>query len=362
MKMTALYKAAMASKGKLQIDSSGKVTTGTIIEDGVEYATYKDAAGVNQKLEIPKEPELPSHLRHWARNNMSLPEYELAASISPEMFKNPTLVQVIRWPTIFRDLRYNENLSYGVRNGMTYLKDWPLEAVLDEENAKYIEANTLGERREAMIKAAAAADAVETKLLADKMAKKEKATDEEIQAARDSEYRKVYAQFTQSDTIREYIANNWLQSRAVNEIPRGRFRNSHIYHRLVNAAMGQQWKEKDSEDVTMIDSDKAKGEKAGGLLTHALQDLQAERRGEGVVYDENRKFLNYMFCDPRSSVISRPIGSWPTDLQNLYAELEAEGKKQVGDKGQLSFPSDKARGIKPKTKAPKTGAKGKKTP
>ena len=89
---------------------------------------------------------------------------------------------------------------------------------------------------------------------------------------------------------------------------RGRNRNSVAVHRLVDDGLFQHFKEKDSEDIKQ-------------LLEHVLKDYQAEEKGEGLVTDENRKLLRYLFTDPRSRNIVKPIGKLSAELQNLYRKM-----------------------------------------
>lgn len=276
----------------------------------------------NQAYEMPENPWETrfekTNLRNWMRNKMTKPEFEVAASIVPEMFTIPSLVQVIRWPMIFKEFRTDEAFPYEMRQGMTYLKDANLDCLIDEKDPNYIPEDSEQTRGEAFIKAREAAMA---------------APEED----RDKVFRATYDKYTPRDAIRNMIAVEWNKGRALGEVPRGRYRGKIVYHRLLDRAMGKKMGGNDAHEIM--------GEKEGFVI-NLMRDYLAEERGEGYVTDANRELMQYLFCDPRSTDIPRNISFLSPEFLQLYNRLQKEGSET----GVLVFPSDRYRGIKTRAK------------
>ncbi len=316
----ALGKLNEAVQNKqLQVDGEGNVQElrddGTKqIEvdpsDGKKYATT--LSGI--KLLVPADPELPGDLKGWARNKMTKEEYELAASVTPTLFDNPDLVHVIRWGLTNKEFRTNENMAFDLRDRLTYIKDSDLDTIVEKaKHPDYIAEDTAATRRAAFTAAEAAATA----------ARSAGKTSEEVEKI----FRTIYARETPNDTIRRKISVSWADGRAPNELAgaRGRNRGSTAVHKLVDAGIVQHFKEKDNEDIS-------------ALLEHLLEDYQAEQNGEGIVSDENRDLIRYLFTDPRSKSLTRPIAKLKPELQELYRKLEAKGNYNPSNK--ISYKSD----------------------
>ena len=156
--MQAVRKAGIA--GKLETDDKGNIlkkrTDGTeqiIDEGGIKYAVYTEGTE-KIKLEMPEKPQMSKNLVHWIRNEMTLPEFEIAAAFKPEMFRNKSFISAVRFPMIFKEFRTNQNWSAEIRDLMTYIKNAPLDLVRDLPNDSE---EKLGKAIEEAIKAAQAA-------------------------------------------------------------------------------------------------------------------------------------------------------------------------------------------------------------
>ena len=113
-----------------------KRTDGTeqiIDEGGIKYAVYTEGTE-KIKLEMPEKPQMSKNLVHWIRNEMTLPEFEIAAAFKPEMFRNKSFISAVRFPMIFKEFRTNQNWSAEIRDLMTYIKNAPLDLVRDLPN------------------------------------------------------------------------------------------------------------------------------------------------------------------------------------------------------------------------------------
>jgi hypothetical protein len=263
---------------------------------------------------------------------MTKEEYELAASISPQLFDNPDLVHVIRWGLTNKEFRTDENMPFDLRDRLTYVKDSKLNRVVLSQEQDYIQEDS-NETRAAALKAAteAARKAVQRVKKDDKGVSLVDASGnpiyiETLEQAQERAFRRMYAKMTPNDTIRNKITTEWATGRAANEIAgaRGRNRNSKALHRLVDKGLVQYWTEKDTEDIVF-------------LLENVLGDYLDEEQGRGIVSDKNRELLNYIFTDPRCRLPkSNAMGALSAELQTVYRKLEAEGK----DTHEISFKSD----------------------
>ncbi len=356
-KQKTLREAVIA--GKLKIDGeTGEISKNQISIDPTDGKRYaKDAAGT--RWEAPeKKPELPSNLKSWARNKMTLPEYEMAASVAPQMFDIKELVHTMRWGLTNKEIRTNENFSFDLRDRLTYDKDSDIDKVVkDSRSTSYIksDAEKDADAAEATLIAStpnATPEAIEktrkvamensvTRKAAFDSAKQDadaaevtlktanpNATSQEIWEARNKAFKDAYAKGTIADTLRRNIALSWKSGRASNELAgaRGRTRNSEIVHSLIDEGIVQHFKEKDSEDIT-------------ALFEDVLKAYKAEQAGTGLVTDENRRLIKYLFTDPRSRTIPRPIEALPADLKEIYEKLDHEGEQTKN----IAFNSDKWR-------------------
>ena len=179
-------------------------------------------------------------------------------------------------------------------------------------------------RKAAFAAGVAAAQKAEDDLLASSAP----TTDKDIEEARNKAFKESYAKVAVNDTIRQNIAVNWKASRAPNEVAgaRGRNRNSSSVHGLIDEGIVQHYREKDSEDIT-------------ALLEDILKSFKAEENQSGLVSDDNRRLIKYLFTDPRSKTIPRPIETLSPDLKELYQRLEREGEKTR----KIVFKSDASR-------------------
>lgn len=337
-----LYNAMVSNT--LQVDETGNIqekrddgTDQIIVDpsDGKKYVLLskenpdgsrtqlKNPDGTEQKMELPTEPELPGRMKAWARNKMTKEEYELASLVKPELFDNEDLVHVIRWGLTNKEFRTDENMDFNLRDRMTYMKDSELDTVVEKANhPNYIAEDSI-ETREAAFKAASkAAEAA-------RVAGKSEAEVEKM-------FRKIYARGTANDTIRRRISVGWADGRAPNEIAgaRGRNRNSKAVHSVVNAGIFQNYRDKDSEDIKL-------------LLADVLADYRDEQEEKGLVSDANRDLIKFLFTDPQSKTIAKPIEKLDADLQQVYRKLEAEGQYSRSNK--ISFKSDEWRNVAKKT-------------
>ncbi|MCR4311557.1 MAG: hypothetical protein NUV54_03280, partial [Candidatus Taylorbacteria bacterium] len=307
---------------ELDVDKTGKVqdkrddgkTDQVIIDpaDGKKYALLKSGG----RVLIPEPPSVPSELKGWARNKMTKEEYEVASLVMPTLFDNPDLVHVIRWNLTNKEFRTDENMDYGLRDRMTYTKDSDLDIIVMESNPNYIAEDSAETRGKAFI-AAEAAVAAE---------KKKGITDPEILK---NVFQRTYRRLTANDTNRHNRAVNWADGRAPNEISgaRGRNRNSKAVHRLVDAGVAQNYKDKDSEDMRV-------------LLEDVLTDYKAERDGKGVVSQQNRDLIRYLFTDKNSKNLTRPTANLSPELQTLYAELMSTGNYDPAQAKNIKYRSD----------------------
>ncbi len=314
-KMAELRKAIV--DGKLAVGPDGNVAAHqiTIGADGKRYA--RSSSG--QMWEAPKEkPSLPKEpdLKGWARNKMTKEEYQLAASIMPKMFEIPELVHTMRWGLTNKDFRTDENFASETRDGMTFLKDSALDIVASKSNPNYIQENTLAERSAAFQAAKLAVDSARA------------AGNNDVKQLNEI-FRKTYAENTARDSIRTGVAVDWADGRAPNEIAgaRSRNRNSKAVHRLIDAGIAQNFKDKDSEDVRL-------------LLEDVLGDYQAEKDGNGIVSKQNRDLIRYLFTDKNSKALVRPIERLPAKLQAIYRELEAAGDYDPANAKNIKYRSD----------------------
>lgn len=365
-KMVAIWRAIGDKTMDFVTDDMGRINPAKIIEkEGQKFAVDKNG----KPYPIPKKLEFPSHLRSWIRNKMTLPEWEIAASISTEMFRIPALVQVIRWPMIFQQFRTNPNWTFELRDMMTYLKDADLDKLVQKVDPNYLPEDSEETRAIAYKEALAAAEDIKSfktkvyeeaivelgkkwgytgpasktalkaklgeaayhekynKMIADAEKTRGRATKEML-------FKEVYEKNTPKDSIRKMLIREWKSGRAPNEVAgaRGRNRNSRIVHSVLDVTAGKFWKDKDTEDVVREEL----GKDEVGLITDLLRQYQAEERGVGLMTEANKLLLNYLFCDPRSTDIARPVELLSADLQELYRALEKEGHN-AGKKG-LAFP------------------------
>ncbi|KKT45284.1 MAG: hypothetical protein UW34_C0001G0043 [Parcubacteria group bacterium GW2011_GWA2_44_15] len=359
-----ILRAAMKT-GDLEIGADGNVaefrkdgSVQTKVDaDGIRRARH--ATDATKVFEAPKEkPPLPSNLKAWARNKMTLPEYEMAASVAPEMFDIKELVHTMRWGLTNKEIRTNENFSFDLRDRLTYDKDSDLNKIVeDARDPEYIKGDNeldadkaeaalraskpgateeeIKELREKVLidsstrKAAFAAGvAAAQKAEDDLLASSAPTTDKDIEEARNKAFKESYAKVAVNDTIRQNIAVNWKAGRAPNEVAgaRGRNRNSSAVHGLIDEGIVQHYREKDSEDIT-------------ALLEDVLKSFKAEENQSGLVSDDNRRLIKYLFTDPRSKTIPRPIETLSPDLKELYQRLEREGEKTR----KIVFKSDASR-------------------
>lgn len=290
--------------------------------DGTRFAKTSDG----RELDLPAEPKLPSELKNWARNKMTLPEWEIAAAAMPKMFDVVALVQSMRWPMIFQQIRTNENWTYEKRDAMTHMKDAEIDPILDDPKyaarPDHLEEDDVQTRKDALVAAKAAADKAE----ADARAAGESDA-KKLLAARQAAFDETYAENTPKDTVLMRRILAWASGRGAKEMAdaRGPRRDSKILHKIIDRARGAQWKEKDTGDVTK-------------LLDHLLEDYRAEENGEGVMTSENKELLRYLMEDPRSAGIPRPVSP---GLKGLYDKLKAVA--DGGGRGSIVFPSDEAR-------------------
>ncbi len=313
---------------KIDLDESGNIDEQSTEIDpatGKKYVLFNDGSG--EKLEIPVEPKLPSHLKAWARNKMTKEEYELASFISPQLFDNEDLVHVIRWGLTNKEFRTDENMPFDLRDRLTYMKDSTLDKVVEGSKSPNFIAEDTSDTRAAAIEAARDAAAAAT----DAARRKDKKTGafiEDLVKAKERIFRSTYAKLTANDTIRARIATDWASGRAANEIAgaRGRNRNSKAVHRLVGKGIAQYYREKDTEDIS-------------ALLKNTLSDYRDEQNGRGIVSKENRELIQYLFTDPRCNIeTSTAASALPAELQKLYRELKEQGTR--GGLNSITFKSD----------------------
>lgn len=354
--------AAIGAK-QLEIDSNGEIKE--VDSEGREQfneAKDKFVLKNGETLAVPVEPELPKDLKTWARNKMTLPEYELAASVMPEMFDVESLVHVMRHGTIFRDIRTNENFNGEQREKMTYDKDSNLyKWLIDKDSPYYIPeddeetrkgAVDLAEKAAMEITAETVRPIVEKRLVEKhERLKLDPPTEEEINAAitpsllaseKDKAYRETYATNTPNDTRRLAKGRGWKSGRSLQEIKstRGKGRNSAMLHKMLDAANGLIWKDADTEEVFW-------------LLENLLKDYQAEEEGQGVVTDENRDLITSLMTDRRYKVIPRPVKNMDAKLQAVYKGWEDQVRDGATAQD-FAFPSDGARGRVAAERPPQT--------
>lgn len=301
IKMDAIN--AEIAKGNIALGADKKIT-GIVERDGKRYVKPK----VGPEIEVPDEPELPSKLRNWARNDVTLRGYEIMASIRPDALKIPTLVQVIRWGMTHKDLRNNNNIAFKIREDMTYLKDYKIWRLF-KGNEHYLEENTETERIAAYKKATLAAEA------AGKAAK----AGEDAEALARRAWDQTLATELPKDTLRTAWLESWLSDRAPNEIAgaRGRFRNSTTIHSGVGPSELAFWKGKDSSDTQQMEAD---------LIAAYIMDLE----GIAEMTRVNKEALNWMMTNRSGKELTRqPLHGQLVDDQG-YTDGKVEIKDVAG--------------------------------
>jgi hypothetical protein len=354
-KKAAVRKAIL--DGKVQVNpENGDVDESAIQTiNGVRYAVLN----TGEKIENPEsKPPLPGNLKAWARNKMTLPEYELASFVAPNMFDIKELVHTMRWGLTNKEIRTNENFAFNLRDRLSYDKDSDMDKIVVTNDPNYIKSD--GERdAEKAVAALKASKPTATKEEIEEVKKKAMeesvtrkaafdaakkaaedakqalltstpgATPDEISKTMNTAFMETYSKGTLGDTLRRSIALNWKSGRAANELAgaRSRTRNSEIVHSMIDEGIFQQFKDKDSEDIT-------------SLFESLLKSYKAEKDGYGLVTDENRRLLKYLFLDPRSKTITRPIETLSPELRSVYSELENQAESPSK---QITFASDQWR-------------------
>ncbi|MBI2476327.1 MAG: hypothetical protein HYV67_03735 [Candidatus Taylorbacteria bacterium] len=252
--------------------------------DGKRYAVKRDGS---EGPEIPEAPEFPSALRKWARNDMTQRGYEIMSLIRPEALKIPALAQVIRYPMIFQNIRYNENVAYPIRNDLTIRKDYKLWR-FREDNKHHVPPNTDIERARALKLAREAAQKARNE--ARKIAGKS-ATDIE-NAAREA-WEETMVNELPNDTLRMAYLRDWQNDRAANETPRGDFRNQGWWHQILDSSSYLVYAPKDASDIVRAQA---------SILAAYIKDIN----GVAEMTQENKDAINIWFADRRGRQMPTP--------------------------------------------------------
>ncbi len=313
----------MGADGKIETDSTG------------EFALERDASGnlTGAKIKIPIEPDIKNYegLKDWARNEMTMHDWELMNLVMPEAYENEMLVGTMRWG-IIQDLRRNPYFNQEQRKKMRYAKDAGMRKLVDKEDPYYMEENTETERKAAFAEATKNCDkakvttiveAVESaKATADPtyVKKTGKALDAEIAKKQKELWDTTMARMVPKDVLRERYLEAILRGRAASEIAGmpGLFRNSETLHKAVGSSVLKQWKDKDTEDVVKI-------------LEDLFTSFKEDREGIREMSWQNKQALKWLIED-------RDGKSFFTD--KIAPELQ-KIREELMDEGKVTFRSDK---------------------